>query len=187
VADDWIPGEPAVWVLIWGDFLVFGLFFCIFSYYRAHNFALYSASQHTMHRGLGFANTLVLLTSSWFVAQSVRDVRNGAKARGARLILGAIFCGLCFCVIKVFDYRASVYAGITLNTNEFYTLYFMLTGIHLVHVIIGTGVLVYMYALVSKRPVKTKKDIVALESGGVFWHLIDILWVFLFALFYLMV
>ena len=102
-------------------------------------------------------------------------------------MLGAIVCGLTFCVIKFFDYRASVYAGITLNTNEFYTLYFMFTGIHLFHVIIGIGVLVYMYTIAAKRSAVTKSDIGMLESGGAFWHLIDILWIFLFALFYLMV
>jgi nitric oxide reductase NorE protein len=180
-----VPGEPGVWMLIFGDLFIFGLFFITFSYYRSHDLALYAASQHTMHNGLGLTNTLLLLTSSWFIARGVQRARDGKRADCSRLILGALGCGIGFCVIKVFDYRASILAGISLNTNQFYTFYFMFTGIHLMHVLIGMAVLIYMRSVSSGRSF-SESDVNILESCGVFWHLVDILWVFLFGLFYIL-
>jgi nitric oxide reductase NorE protein len=181
-----VPGEPGIWALIFGDFVVFGFFFVTYSYYRSQNVALYAASQQTMHGVLGLANTLLLLTSSWLVALAVQSARLGSAGRGAWLILCALACGIGFCVIKAFDYGESIQAGIGLTTNEFFTFYFMFTGIHLLHVLIGMGVLLFMYNLVLRKPFDSG-NFSALQSCGIFWHLVDILWIFLFVLFYLMV
>jgi nitric oxide reductase NorE protein len=180
-----VPGEPGVWMLIFGDLTVFGLFFLTFSYYRSQDLSLYVASQQTMHLGFGLINTLLLLTSSWFVARGVGEARQGHRILSRRLILGALACGIGFCVVKAFDYRETILAGTTLNANEFYTFYFMFTGIHLLHVIIGMGVLVFMLSVSSRTSLKVT-DISNLESGGVFWHMVDLLWIFLFALFYIL-
>jgi nitric oxide reductase NorE protein len=182
-----VPGEYGVWALIFGDFAVFGFFFITYSYYRSQDVALYVASQQTMHGALGLTNTLLLLTSSWLVAVGVQRAKDGNTTRGAWLISGALLCGLGFCLIKALDYHASIQAGIGLTTNEFYIFYFMFTGIHLVHVLIGMGVLLFMRSVISRQAPLSKSDISALQSCGIFWHLVDILWVFLFALFYIMV
>jgi nitric oxide reductase NorE protein len=182
-----VPGEYGVWALIFGDFVVFGLFFITYSYYRSQNVALYAASQQTMHGILGLTNTLLLLTSSWLVALAVQRTKRGNAGRAGWLILCALVCGIAFCVIKGFDYGESIQAGIGLTTNEFYTFYFMFTGIHLMHVLIGMGVLLFMYNLTLRKKPVSRGDISALQSCGIFWHLVDILWIFLFALFYLMV
>ena len=180
-----IPGEAGVWVLIFGDMVVFGLFFVTFVIYRSQNPALYGHAQQLMNQSLGVRNTVLLLTSSWFVALAVRRARLGRSTFVPVLFALAFACGVGFGVTKFLEYGEKIRAGLTLNTNEFYTFYYMFTGIHFVHVLIGMGVLVCL-TFISRREVLTEADITMLESGASFWHLVDILWIVLFTLFYLM-
>lgn len=179
-----VPGEEGVWVLIMGDMLVFSIFFATYLIYRAQNVALYTRSQLSMERGFGLLNTALLLTSSWFVALAVAAARAGRKERAMRLLLGALACGIGFVVSKAFEWGGKIRHGITLNTNEFYIFYYMLTGIHLLHVLIGLTVLSYLIAR-SRRADPGAGYVSVMEGGGAFWHLVDLLWIVLFALLYL--
>jgi nitric oxide reductase NorE protein len=180
-----IPGEPGVWVLIVGDLVAFSTFFAVFLVHRAQNVALFAASQATMERRFGLVNTVLLLTSSLFVAQAVMGARVGARSRAARQLVLALGCGCGFIVSKVYEWGAKIARGITLNTNEFYSFYYMFTGIHLVHVLLGMGVLIYLLAR-SRRVDPGASYLAVMEGGGAFWHLVDVLWVLLFALLYLL-
>jgi nitric oxide reductase NorE protein len=177
-----VPGEEGIWVFIFGDLLAFSAFFVTYLVYRAQNLSVFLAGQELLSRGLGLLNTLLLLTSSWFVAQAVKDTRNGG-ARTPMFIGCAMACGLGFCVVKAFEYAAKINAGYTLNSTEFFIYYYMFTGIHLVHVTIGLGVLTYLLVRARTRP--ADENVSAMEGGGAFWHLVDLLWVVLFALLYL--
>ena len=181
-----IPGEPGIWVFIWGDLIIFSLFFCIYLFYREADVALFNSSQATLDQRFGITNTIVLLTSSWFVATGVHAARlNRPKAPAFLLILGFL-CGLVFLVLKVFEYSAKFDAGINIKTNEFYMYYFVFTVVHAIHVIFGMAVLFYLYSYCKNRSGKlAHSDIVNLESGAIFWHLVDLLWIVLFALLYL--
>jgi nitric oxide reductase NorE protein len=125
-----------------------------------------------------------MLTSSWFVATAVQAARRGANRATPACFLLALLCGLGFVVVKYFEYGAKIRAGLTLNTNDFYMYYYMFTGIHLMHVLIGMGVLLYL-SRISSVASYDDKTIRNLESGGSFWHVVDLLWIVLFALFYL--
>jgi nitric oxide reductase NorE protein len=179
-----VPGEEGLWVLIMGDMLVFSIFFATYLVYRAQNVALYVRSQLSMERGYGLLNTGLLLTSSWFVAIAVSDARAGRRERALRMLLGALACGIGFVISKAFEWGGKIRLGITLNSNEFYTFYYMLTGIHLLHVLIGLVVLSYLLAR-SRRPAPGAGYVAVMEGGGAFWHLVDLLWIVLFALIYL--
>ena len=179
-----LPGEEGIWLFILGDMMVFALFFLTFVYYRSTDVETYVTAQRGLNEGLGLLNTLFLLTSSWFVALAIRAVRKGRSVSASWLIAAAMFCGLMFVVVKIIEYREKFAAGITVLTNEFFMFYFMFTAIHLIHVVIGLGVLTYL-RLLSRRPVAAAGDIRAFESGAAFWHLVDLLWVVLFALLYL--
>jgi len=179
---DHVPGEEGIWVFIFGDLVVFGLFFVTYCYYRSGAVALYTASQHQLDQMLGLTNTILLLTSSWFIASALERARQGAR-HADRLILGGIACGAGFVVVKFFEYSAKVASGITLNSSEFYIFYYMYTGIHLLHVIIGLGVLTYLYSI-ARQSATSAGHIRILEGGAVFWHLVDVLWIILFALLY---
>jgi len=180
-----LPGEAGVWVFIIGDMVVFGAFFITFILYRASNLSLYAHSQRAMNQFFGVTNTMLLLASSWFVAIAVRQARRGGGRIVSLLINAAIACGLLFGVVKVFEYREKLSAGVTLNSNEFYMFYYMFTGIHLMHVFVGVGVLTVL-SIARRTPPTSERELVALESGASFWHLVDILWIILFALFYLL-
>jgi nitric oxide reductase NorE protein len=179
-----LPGEAGIWVLILGDLLVFAIFFATFLVYRAGQVALYAAAQASLDRGFGLLNTGLMLTSSLCVALAVAEARAGPSQRVVNPLLAALGCGLAFVVSKALEWGGKIAAGVTLNTNEFYTFYYMLTGIHLLHVLIGLGVLGYLVAR-STRADAGPSHAVVMESGGAFWHLVDLLWVVLFALFYL--
>jgi len=157
----------------------------VFLVHRAQNVALFSASQATLERRFGLLNTALLLTSSLFVARAVMAARAGARRLSARLLILALACGGGFVGSKAFEWGAKIAAGITLNTNEFYSFYYMFTGIHLLHVLIGMGVLTYLLAL-SRRGDPGASYVAAMECGGAFWHMVDLIWVVLFALFYLL-
>jgi nitric oxide reductase NorE protein len=178
------PGEAGVWVLILGDMVVFAMFFIVFVHYRGGDVPLYVRSRNTLNPWLGAANTLLMLTSSWFVALAVQAARKNAANESARLLGLAFLCGLSFVLVKVAEYTEKVRVGITLDTNDFYMYYFLFTGIHLVHVLIGMGVLVYLQRRVRAADYGAQ-TIGVMESGASFWHLVDILWIILFALLYL--
>jgi nitric oxide reductase NorE protein len=180
-----LPGEAGIWVFIFGDILVFSLFFSTYLYYRRQDLALFVSSQARLDQGLGVLNTLLMLSSSWFVATAVQTARRQGRNRTTPWCLALAFlCGAGFVVVKYFEYGAKIRAGFTLNSNDFYMYYYMFTGIHLLHVLIGMGVLLYLQRLASAASYgdQTLRN---LESGGSFWHVVDLLWIVLFALFYL--
>jgi nitric oxide reductase NorE protein len=179
-----LPGEAGIWVLILGDLLVFSIFFATFLVYRAQQVATYSAAQASLDRGFGLLNTGLMLTSSLFVALAVAEARAGPSRRVVNRLAAALGCGLAFVVSKALEWGGKITAGITLNTSEFHTFYYMFTGIHLLHVLIGLGVLGYLVAR-SRRAAAESSYGAVMESGGAFWHLVDLLWVVLFALLYL--
>jgi nitric oxide reductase NorE protein len=180
-----VPGEEGIWVIVFGDLMVFGLFFSVFTWSRAQNLALYVHSQLALSQASGIVNTVLLLTSSWFVALAIHAARRGA-GRAAQNCFGlAGLCGLLFVCVKISEYAVKISAGLTVNTDEFYMFYFMFTGIHLLHVLIGLGVLSYAWHRAGRSPAGAA-DLGALESCGIFWHLVDLLWIVLFAIFYLM-
>lgn len=179
-----LPGEQGVWIFIIGDMLMFGLLFLTFAVYRGDDLALYRVSSAELNQGIGLINTLLLLTSSWFVAMAVHAFRADRRSRAGLLLSLAMLCGLGFIAMKVVEYAQKIGAGITIATNDFFMFYFMFTGIHLIHVLIGMVVLICLL-VVTRKPEAGQGDLLALEGGGAFWHLVDLLWIVLFALFYL--
>lgn len=178
-----IPGDAGIWVLIAGELVVFTLFFFLFAHARAQDPDTFVAAHQTLDRDLGLANTVLLLTGSLFVALGIHRVKVGRRGSQALIRMG-MACGLCFAGLKVVEYADKVEAGITLSTNEFFAYYFALTGIHLFHVVLGLGFLFWAQNAV-KAPVSATR-LTFVEGAGLFWHLVDLLWIVLFALFYLL-
>jgi nitric oxide reductase NorE protein len=180
-----VPGETGIWVLILGDLAMFGLFFATFVYYRNQDLAVFQAARTTLSPALGALNTVLLLTSSLFMARGVNAYRAGAAATARRQVLLAWLLGLGFVVDKVVEYRDLGVQGLGPGSNDFFLFYFMLTGIHLAHVLIGLGVLWWIRGRMT-RPDLTHSNISAVECGALFWHMVDLLWIVLFTLLYLL-
>ena len=181
-----IPGEPGVWVFILGDMIVFALLFGVFMYYRDKQPALFARSQLELHRSFGAINTLLLLTSSLAVvtgrardpgrdaaAGAGRDRRRDAVRRRVPDQQGARVGSACSA------------RGTSPATNNFFMYFFVLTGIHAFHLLIGMGVLMALFVL-SRKPSLSSAQRAFLEGGACFWHMVDMLWIVLFALLYLM-
>lgn len=180
-----IPGEAGVWIFILGDMLVFALFFAVFVFYRGQNPELYRQAQATLNSNYGAFNTILLLTSSWFVVLAVNAARKGLKKPASILFALAWLCGAGFASVKVLEYSEKINAGIGLTTNDFYMYYFIFTGLHFLHVLIGMVILSVLF-VIARRDVSKPSDIAILEGGASYWHMVDVLWIILFPLLYLM-
>jgi nitric oxide reductase NorE protein len=179
-----VPGEPGVWVVICGDLVLFGFLFLTYLNYRLHDSSLFARSQRALSTDLGVIYTLLMLSSSLLVALAVNRTRERSSA-GAPLVLGAMGCGLAFAVLKTVEYHAKVHNGITPASNRFFLLYFVLTGLHLAHLVIGLGVLTYLWTLARRAPGLTPGQCSFAEGCACFWHMVDLLWIVLFPLLYL--
>jgi nitric oxide reductase NorE protein len=178
-----IPGEPGLWIMLLGDMVVFAVFFGTIMVLRGRHPDEIAAAQPALHQGLGVTNTLVLLTSSLLVANGVRLARL-RDARAPRLFLGALACAVIFAGIKAIEYTDLGTNGHGPGTNDFLTYYFVFTGIHLGHVVLGSIGLIVASRL--SRPAHAGRNRTAwLEGIACFWHLVDLLWIVLFALLYL--
>jgi nitric oxide reductase NorE protein len=134
---------------------------------------------------LGGLDTLILLTSSWSVALAIQALKRGLLDRVPWFLLGGVFTGVLFVGSKSFEYFQKFVHGITPGTNPFYMWYFTLTGIHLAHVVAGTSLLTYLW-IRSRRGAYDSSHRVMPECVASFWHLVDLLWIVLFPLLYLM-
>jgi nitric oxide reductase NorE protein len=179
-----IPGETGTWVFLFGDMLVFGAFFATFMVERAKAPEVFDVSRKTLHLGVGLTNTLVLLTSSLLVVVTLGALRSGARKIARSALLAALACGAIFIGLKVFEYHSLVTAGHGLGANHFYLYYFILTGVHLFHVCVGMAVLTVLLAA-TRPPELSATRLAVVEGGACFWHLVDLLWIVLFPLLYL--
>lgn len=179
-----IPGESGTWVFLFGDMLVFGVFFVTFMVERAKSPELFDVARTSLHIGVGVINTLVLLTSSLCVVVALGAIRAGAKSIAINTVCVAIACGLLFVGLKVFEYVALSTGGHGPGANDFFLYYYILTGLHLFHVCMGIGVLAFLLTQ-TRRSELSSTRMAAVEGGACFWHLVDLLWIVLFALLYL--
>lgn len=179
-----IPGESGTWVFLFGDMLVFGAFFSTFMVERAKAPEVFDTSRKTLHLGVGLTNTLVLLTSSLCVVVALGALRSAARRIARLAVLAAMACGAIFIVLKLLEYHSLVASGHGIGANHFYLYYFILTGVHLFHVCVGMAVLGFLHAQTRRRDIgETRMAVV--EGGACFWHLVDLLWIVLFPLLYL--
>jgi nitric oxide reductase NorE protein len=179
-----VPGENGTWIFLFGDMLVFGTFFATFMVERAKAPEIFDASRKTLHIGVGLTNTLVLLTSSLCVVVALGALRSGARHVARSAVTAAMGCGGIFVLLKVFEYYSLVTQGHGIGANHFYLYYFILTGVHLFHVCVGVAVLTFLLTQTRRHDISETRMAVV-EGGACFWHLVDLLWIVLFPLLYL--
>ena len=180
-----LPGVEGVWVFIGADSVIFAILFLSFMQDRLKNPAVFEASRQTLNMHVGGIDTLILLTSSWSVALAVQAMKRDLVDREPLLLLGGALTGLMFVVSKSIEYFQKFAHGITPGTNPFFMWYFTLTGIHLIHVVVGTSLLTYLWVR-SRRGTYDHLHKAVPESVASYWHLVDLLWIVLFPLLYLM-
>ena len=182
------------WLFLFTEVLLFGMLFLAFAVYLAKFTAAFRASSAHLDVVMGGTNTLVLLTSSLTMALAIRSVQCGKKGMSLFLMFLTIAFAATFCVIKYFEWTHKIHNGIFLTSpvladmsrgeQLFYGLYYTMTGFHALHVVVGSILIILAMIFVAKG--KVHKDRLSfIENAGLFWHLVDLVWIYLFPLFYL--
>jgi len=176
--------ETGMWIFVLADMCIFAMYFAVFAWDKFLHAEQFIHGQATLNIRLGGANTIILLISSFFMAKAVLAARLADTKNYARYIRLTIVCGCAFLVIKAVEYSDKLNAGFTVATNEFYRDYFAFTGLHMLHVITGLCLLIYALHF-AKHGENINSHSRYIENSGVYWHMVDLLWVVLFALIYL--
>jgi len=179
-----MPAEEGVWVFLFGDMTVFAILFGVYLFYRGQDPALFDASQLKLNQTFGVINTLVLLTSSLLVVTAVRAVRENAFQLARILTYAAMACGVIFVANKAIEYGQKITHGIVPGTNQFFMYFYVMTGLHLFHVVIGLALLGFVVKL-TRKPALVDREQGYLEGAACFWHMVDLLWIVIFPLLYL--
>ena len=164
-----VPGEAGIWVFVLGDMTVFALFFATFMYSRGKNHAVFARDHTELHVALGTLNTVLLLSSSLLVALAVQRVLAGRHAGAWRLIAAALCCGAGFVAVKAIEWTQLFAARKGVGSGEFFSYYFMFTGIHLLHVLIGLAALEPAdrgYPVNRSSPISRRGCVRPAESSG---------------------
>ena len=183
-----------MWLFLVTEMVLFGGLFIAYSYMRATYPADFHRAGAELNATIGVTNTIVLLTSSLTVALSIVAIQHGDKRKAMAFLSASIALGVTFLVIKATEWATKFHHGLYPNSPHlatlphgeqvFFGLYFTMTGLHGLHVIIGLGVLTYMLVMVAKDEIRQDRY-VHLENAGLYWHLVDVIWIFLLPLFYL--
>jgi nitric oxide reductase NorE protein len=179
-----LPGDLAIWLFIFMELLVFGIFFIIYAVMRRQNVEMFNHYQLTLNRELGAVNTLLLITSSYFVVRAVHAIKANNVQSCIYWLYAALAGGTGFLILKSWEYADKFSAGISLSTNTFYMFYLSLTMFHFLHVILGM-VILYAIAIKAKSGAYSAEDHIGVETGASYWHMVDLVWIILFPLVYI--
>jgi nitric oxide reductase NorE protein len=178
------PGTEGLWIFIFVDMIIFLLMFIVYISERIRLAPIFAASQHQLSAIFGLANALILLTSSWAMVKAIEAVRYGLAPKVHKWLTLCLATGALFCIIKLFEYGIKIEHGITPATNSFFTFYFVITGLHFTHVI---GGMIFIAHCRSRARIETGTGhyLKKIENTGLFWHFVDVLWLFIFPMLYL--
>ena len=180
-----LHGDLAVWLVIAAELLTFGLLFVSYAFARAREPALFDAMQATLDLHSGAVNTVLLISGSWCVARALRALAADDARGGQRWLAAAIVCGAGFLAIKSAELSAKFALGITLSTNTYWMFYLLLTIFHYLHVAAAALFLVLVW-VGARRGAYGPARLHVPETAGAFWHMVDLLWIVLFPLLYVM-
>jgi nitric oxide reductase NorE protein len=180
-----LPGDLAMWCFILAELLVFGIFFVVYAYTRSRNIELFNASQLELDRVSGLVNTILLITSSYFVVRAVETIQRGRSQSCAKWLAAAMACGAGFLVLKLVEFGIKVEAGISMSTNTFYMFYLFLGFFHFMHVVLGMMILGAV-AVKAWNNGYSAEEHAGVETGASYWHMVDLVWIILFPLIYVL-
>jgi cytochrome c oxidase subunit III len=173
-----------MWLFLATELLLFGGLFAAYTIFRAKYPVLFAEQHHELNKTLGAANTVILIFSSLTMASGVASIQKGKQKLLTIFLLITILCGLLFGLNKYFEYAAKFEHHIYPSTSIFFALYFMMTGLHMLHVLAGVIILTVLLILNIKGKFSETYN-APIEIGGLYWHLVDLIWIYLFPLLYL--
>ncbi len=191
---DDVGSRMGLWLFLFSELILFGGMFIIYAVYRFMHAEEFRLAAAELDPFIGTINTMILLTSSLTVAMSITAIQQGKKYLSMALASTTLVLAVVFLVNKYFEWSHKISIGIYPQSPElmnkpqgeilYFGLYYVMTGLHAIHVIIGMAVLGFMLVFIAKGSIN-RGSFVKLEAGALYWHLVDIIWIFLFPLFYL--
>jgi cytochrome c oxidase subunit III len=183
-----------MWLFLYTEIILFGALFVLYAVYFHRYSELFAQGGKELDRIIGTSNTVILLVSSFTVASSITAIQRKQTTLALGCVGFSLFCGLLFLVNKYFEWSHKIHLGIFPNSetliegpaglNIFYGLYYVITGLHGLHVIIGMTLLAISFVLILREKIN-HNNFTMLDNSGLYWHLVDLIWIFIFPLFYL--
>jgi cytochrome c oxidase subunit III len=191
---DYAGAKLGMWLFLFTEVILFGGLFVLYAIYLYVHPEAFARASDELSLTFGAVNTVVLLTSSLSVAASITAMQKGNRRLTLQLLAVTIVSALIFLVNKYFEWMEKIHHGIYPDSAMlderapgeivFFGLYFITTGLHGLHVLIGAGLLLWVFMLVRNGRVR-QDDYIVLENAGLYWHLVDLIWIFIFPLYYL--
>lgn len=177
------PGGLLLWIIIFLELITFGMGMIGLAYSGSFELSLFHESSLQLNRVIGTLNTLILLSSGYAMASAVHAFQENKKELAIRLLKWTALGGILFVAVKSWEYYEKISLGLGLGENTFFTFYWLLTGFHLIHVLVGLIILgVTLFKMKSPTSDINTED---LQSVGAFWHMCDLIWLILFPALYL--
>jgi len=191
VKEPYPPGDFAIWIIVYVELVTFGFLFVGYAFSRRVHLQMFNESQLLLNTNIGFINTLLLITSSFFIVKAIQKIKTMTQYNSyessiiaSKWLLSAMIFGILFLVLKLTEFSHIFGQGITLSTNTFFMFYLLLTMFHFMHVSLGVIILFNIYQK-TKRQGYSAEEYRGLDTGATYWHLVDLLWIVLFPLVYI--
>lgn len=191
---DYLGAKLGMWIFVFTELVLFGGLFIAYGVYREMHAVEFHEASAELNVRLGVTNTLILLTSSLTMALSIAAIRLRRKGQSMVFLLTTMGLGFAFLVNKFFEWSAKIHHGIYPGSEHlmarspgqrlFFGLYYGMTGLHGLHVTVGIIVMAFMLVFLARDKIRHDRFI-KLENAGLYWHLVDVIWIFLLPLFYL--
>jgi cytochrome c oxidase subunit 3 len=191
-------GKLGMWLFLVTEIMTFGGLFVAFGIYHYLYPEMFREAHHHLNKVMGAFNTVVLLISSLTMALAIAFIQRDNPKRAKQMLIITFLCAATFLVVKYFEYSAKFHHGLlpgkffhgegfeASNAAMFFSLYFVMTGIHGLHVLIGMGLMAWIYYRINRGDFNSRQY-AAVEFVGLFWHIVDLIWIYLFPLLYLVV
>lgn len=178
------PGGILIWIIIYLELLTFGIALVAMVYYSKQEAESFHTSRLLLNSSFGMMNTVFLLTSGFFMALSVQELKIKNRKNAKKYLLLTMLLGGFFLLLKTIEYYDKIEAGLDISYNTFFSFYWMLTLFHVIHILVGMVILVSIYFGIKKE--KSTTSIEDVEAGATFWHMCDLIWLLLFPILYLL-
>jgi nitric oxide reductase NorE protein len=178
------PGGILIWIVIYVELITFGMAIVGLVFYGAQERNLYHADSLLLNKNMATINTILLLTGGFLAAKAMTYFKEKNTEKSAQFLLWAMFSGIGFLILKLVEYGQKLQAGLTMDKSSFFMNYWLLTGFHWLHVLVGVVILFVMRSIVIKKKENTSLE--DLEASIAFWHMCDLIWLLLFPILYLL-
>ncbi len=179
------PGGILIWMIVFIEMMTFMIALAVFVVQRSANIELFQESQQLLNKHFGVINTVFLVTAGFFMANALHKLKLGDSKASARNINVSILLGFSFLALKSYEYFDKITHGVGLDHSDFFMFYWLLTGFHFIHVLAGLVILIVLKFYI-KKGYYSESNHEDVETGAVFWHMCDLIWLMLFPILYLL-